>query len=123
MIKLSPYTQYADDRGAFTGITREPWAEVNFVETAAGQVRGDHYHRETRELFFIVAGEIDIEIRHIKTGARTDFTATAGDIFIVEPYENHLFRTRTDARWINMLSEALDETAPDFHQVVSGEKG
>ena len=123
MIKLSPYSSHTDDRGAFTGITRDSWAEVNFVQTTAGQVRGDHYHQETQELFFIVSGEIDIEIRDVKTGVCNEFVARAGDIFIVEPYENHIFRARTDARWINMLSKVLDEESPDFHREGSGEKG
>ena len=122
MIKLDPYMSHSDERGLFTGITRQPWAEINFVETAAGQIRGDHYHRETKELFFIVSGEIHIRIRDVRTGVEKDFTASAGDIFVVEPYENHVFETRTKAAWINMLSKPLDERSPDFHRIDQGEK-
>ncbi|MFB2981693.1 hypothetical protein [Microseira sp. BLCC-F43] len=53
MKKLSPYMRKADARGGFWGITRESWAEINFVETAGNQVRGKYYHKETYELFFI----------------------------------------------------------------------
>lgn len=123
MIRLKPYASHVDDRGTFTGITRDGWAEVNFVETAAGQVRGNHYHRETRELFFILSGEIDIEIRDVNTGVCETFKARSGDIFMVEPYENHIFNARTSASWINMLSKELDEASPDFHREDHGGKG
>ena len=116
MQKLSPYTTRVDERGGFWGITRERWAEVNFIETAARQVRGNHYHKETRELFFIVSGEIDISVYNLLSGEHTEMSVTKGDVFIIEPYELHTFRTRTDAQWINMLSVALDPQNPDFHQ-------
>ena len=54
MERRAPYVAHSDARGRFRGLTRETWAEANFIETGAGQVRGNHYHAETRELFFIV---------------------------------------------------------------------
>jgi dTDP-4-dehydrorhamnose 3,5-epimerase-like enzyme len=117
MERLSPYTSHADPRGSLTGITQDKWGEVNFIETTAHQVRGRHYHKHTRELFFIVSGTINIEIVDVKTGRQSEFQACKGDIFIVEPYEFHTFHTLTDAQWINMLSMAMDPTEPDFHRM------
>lgn len=117
MQKLSTYVKRSDDRGGFWGITQERWAEVNFVETAAGQVRGNHYHKETRELFFIISGEIEIVVTDLRSGERTEISVKKGDIFIIEPFELHTFRTKTDAQWLNMLSKPHDPQAPDFHQV------
>ena len=114
---LSPYMQNSDERGCFMGITRDQWAEVNFIETVANQVRGNHYHKQTRELFFIVAGEVEIVVENTLSGERHEFCARKGDMFVVEPYELHTFRTRTDAQWINMLSQALDPHTPDFHRL------
>jgi oxalate decarboxylase/phosphoglucose isomerase-like protein (cupin superfamily) len=96
------------------GITREPWAEANFVRTAAGHARGNHYHRITTELFFVVRGEIEVAVHHVETGHAETFVAGPGDVFVVEPYELHVFTARTDAEWINMLSVAHDQDAPDF---------
>lgn len=116
MQKLSPYLNKVDERGGFWGITQERWAEVNFIETAARQVRGNHYHKETRELFFIISGEIEITIRDLRSGECSEMLVGKGDVFIIEPYELHTFRTRTDAQWINMLSQPVDQQNPDFHQ-------
>lgn len=116
MERRAPYQAHSDARGSFRGLTREAWSEVNFIETRAGQVRGNHYHAETRELFFIVRGEIRVEVEHLETGERTEFTAGAGDIFVIEPMEFHVFRTLTDAQWINMLSRPMDPDRPDLHR-------
>ena len=118
MQKLSPYFKRLDERGGFLGITQESWAEVNFIETRANQVRGNHYHKETRELFFIVSGEIEVVIEDLNSGKHSELSFRKGDVFIIEPYEVHTFRTRTDAQWINMLSKPMDLQNPDFHQVV-----
>lgn len=119
MQRLSTYMTRQDERGGFWGITQEGWAEVNFIETAAGQVRGNHYHKETRELFFIVSGEIEIVVDDLRSGAHHEMTVTKGDVFIIEPYELHTFRTRTAAQWINMLSVPVDPQQPDFHHVAN----
>ena len=117
MQHLSCYSQNTDSRGGFFGITRDPWCEVNFIETVAGAVRGGHYHKETREMFFIIAGEIDIELLHIHTDIKNSFTAKKGDMFIIDPFELHTFKCRTASQWINMLSKPLDAVNPDFHRV------
>jgi dTDP-4-dehydrorhamnose 3,5-epimerase-like enzyme len=115
--KLSTYITRLDERGGFWGITQERWAEVNFIETAARQVRGNHYHKETRELFFIISGEIEVVIDDLKSGEHLEMSVGKGDVFIIEPYELHTFHTKTDAQWINMLSKPIDAQNPDFHQV------
>ena len=104
-----------DERGGFVGITQDHWAEVNFIETKALQVRGSHYHKETRELFFIISGEIDIVIDDLVSGKHSEMSVSKGDVFIIEPYEVHTFHTKTDAQWINMLSQPVDPESPDFH--------
>ena len=118
---LTPYISKRDARGGFLGITQEPWAEANFIETTAQQVRGNHYHKETRELFFIVSGEVDVVVDDLRSGEHVEASFSQGDIFIIEPYELHAFHTRTDAQWINMLSQPLDQDNPDFHHVATDE--
>ena len=119
MQKLSPYISRPDERGGFLGITQESWAEINFIETRANQVRGNHYHKETRELFFIVSGEIEVVIEDLNSGEHLELSFSKGDVFIIEPFELHTFRTKTDAQWINMLSKPMDQQNPDFHRVAN----
>ena len=120
MQKLSPYFASQDERGGFVGITQEHWAEINFIETKAQQVRGGHYHKETRELFFVISGKIDVVIEDLKSGKQLEMSVGKGDVFVIEPYELHTFYVRTDAEWINMLSQPLDQENPDFHRPAEG---
>lgn len=108
-----------DHRGCFWTALDQPWAEVNYVETLANKVRGNHYHQYTYELFFIISGEIEISIESLQSGERTTFLATKGEQILIEPYELHTFRTKTNAQWIAMLSQKIDPHNPDFHRLPS----
>lgn len=114
---LARYISREDDRGLFWGISQEPWIrEINYVETVAGEVRGNHYHTETREMFFIIDGRVRVVVHNIQTGAKDEHFFEKGDIFIIDPYEVHTFYTLTDTKWINMLSKPIQQDHPDFHR-------
>jgi len=117
MIRLEPYFRFDDDRGAFLGISQgSAWREANMVETRKGMTRGGHYHKHTSELFFILEGAVKIDLLDIRTGEERQLTAEKGEIFIVEPGEVHTFCALTDAVWINMLSQPMDQNDPDVFE-------
>ena len=116
MRMLAPYKQFSDPRGSFLGIVNsDHWEEFNYVETKAGETRGGHYHKETRELFFIIDGEIDIQIEDMNHVKRNSFRVGPGAIFVVDPLEVHIFTCRTACRWINVLSRRIDDQFHDIH--------
>lgn len=118
MKRLKPYVIFEDNRGVFLGITHDHiWKEINIIETFANTIRGSHYHKFTTELFYIIEGDIDVEIYNLKDiSQKIEFKAKKGDIFIVEPFEVHTFKVNIDSRWINMLSEILNKEAPDIYR-------
>lgn len=109
-----------DHRGCFWTALDYQWTEINYVETLANKVRGNHYHKKTFELFFIISGEIEIIVESLNSGEQETFLATKGEQILIEPYELHTFRTKTDAQWIAMLSEKIDPDNPDFHKLADG---
>ena len=114
---LSSYLYRADERGLFLGISQEQWIqEINYIETVAGVVRGNHYHTETWEVFFIIDGRVRVVVYHMNTENREEHFFEKGGIFFIEPYEVHTFYTLADAKWINMLSKPLKEEDPDFQR-------
>lgn len=118
---FEPYKKFEDGKGTFTGIVNSGlWEEINYVETAAGKVRGGHYHRETRELFFIIEGDIDITVTDLDGNVTHAFSASRGSIFIIEPLEVHTFVCRTDCRWINIMSRRIDDQFHDIHPLTHG---
>jgi len=115
MKKINPYQVREDSRGHLVGIMNEgTWEEFNYLETKSGEVRGNHYHKYARELFFIIEGEIDVEISQTN-GTTLKERMTSGDIFIIEPLENHTFYCLTETKWINALSKRFEEGSPDIY--------
>ena len=108
------WSRTTGDRSAGSHSKRGPRSITS--RRRAGEVRGNHYHARTRELFFIVSGRVEVIVENLHSGSRQAFTARKGDAFIVEPFEVHTFTTRTKAQWINMLSRRLDPDEPDFHR-------
>ena len=114
MQHIVAYMSHEDQRGLIRGITQDCWHEINYVETCAGGIRGGHYHKETHELFYILDGMVNIVIRNTQTGDVSNFTATTGEIILIEPFEHHTFTARVATRWLNMLSIPHNPQQPDF---------
>lgn len=110
------YKQFTDNRGLFFGIVNSGlWEEVNYIETHSGQVRGGHYHKETRELFFIIDGEIDVTIQNLRDNNLAHIIAKKGSLFVIDPFEIHTFKCKTDCKWLNILSKRIDDQFHDIH--------
>ncbi len=116
------YFKYEDPRGSIQGLINSgSWREVNLITSSKNSIRGDHYHKETIELFIILEGEIEVisqrVVNNALMGNDTHFIVRSGDVFMVEPFCNHIFVVREDSKWINMLSEPIDKVSPDIHRV------
>ncbi len=115
MKKLDYYTHFEDARGKLLGLLNEgQWEEINYLETRSGETRGNHYHSHTVEVFFIISGVIDVEIRQ-PDGVTLNEHLVSGDVLKIEPGEVHTFHCTTDTRWINVLSSRFDPLNPDIH--------
>lgn len=111
MKRLDNYMNFSDARGEICGIVQQgSWQEMNYVTTKANVLRGNHYHKETRELIFVVSGRIKLTVRDIISGSPDEtFFFAAGEAFIIEPMENHSIETLEDSAWINLLSRAMND--------------
>jgi quercetin dioxygenase-like cupin family protein len=116
---LEPRPIASDPRGSIEGLLDfGPWEEVNRIRSAAGAVRGNHYHRETLEAFIVLSGEITLALQRVVDGRLTGPVERrrvgAGAVFVIEQGVNHLFTVERDAEWLNLLSRRLDPKAPDL---------
>jgi len=114
------YKIFEDSRGFFKGlINTKTWQEINYLSTVSNQIRGNHYHKYTDELFFILEGEIKIIVREVLNDGTLDndikeFRATKGDVFIIEKMTHHCFEIINDSSWINALTLKMDNERPDI---------
>ncbi len=113
---LEMYVIHEDPRGIFRGITNKyTWGEINYIETEKNVVRGNHFHKFTKELFYILEGRVRMTIRNLFTDEVHVSEVGPNAVFIVDPYEVHTFTTLEDSKSLNMLSHNLDEHEPDIH--------
>jgi uncharacterized protein YkuJ len=64
--------------------------EVAYHTHTKGEPHQDHFHKEQREVTFIIEGEMICNGKHLK----------ANDIFVIEPYEVSIVEFLTDIKVI-----------------------
>lgn len=115
--KQKPYFIKKDQRGLIYGISQNlVWKEINYIESKIDTVRGNHYHKKAIEGFFIISGEMKIDIFNIKSKIKETFIAKKGNIFVINPYEIHTFTMLKKSSWINMLTVPMDSEKSDIYQ-------
>lgn len=118
--RIQPYFNQSDDRGSILGLLNTgTWREMNIISSEAGAVRGNHYHMNTEECFFILSGRIRVVFRRpLDSGGweEDEKVFIEGDVFVVYPNVEHVFYIMQDSHWINLLSDALDKDHPDIHR-------
>lgn len=118
---LENYTQILDSRGFMKGLINQGnWKELNFFFTKSGQIRGNHYHKVTEELFIILKGKIEIELTSVNSeGINNNHSKKVivknGDVFIIKKNTRHTFHILQDTEWINGLSKKMDKKNPDIY--------
>ena len=117
------YFHNADSRGLIKGIINEGnWQEINYFETTKNQIRAEHYHKETDELFIILKGKIKITLEKIdnngnRSSKKENYEIKKDDIFVISRMTYHIFEILENSIWINALSKKMDLSNPDIHSI------
>jgi mannose-6-phosphate isomerase-like protein (cupin superfamily) len=119
MIKfIDHYFQYSDERGSLLGLINQGnWEEINLITSQQDVIRGNHYHKDTIELFIILDGEIEVTVNLIDSQLSETYTVHGGDVFIIEPMVNHTFNVKKDSQWLNALNKKTNQEHPDIHRI------
>lgn len=86
---LKPDFEFNDDRGKLLQLLHGEIAQVNYVESNPSSLRGGHYHKLSKETFFIIDGEVDVTVR--KDGKEESYSFKSGDMFSIEKNVTHSF--------------------------------
>jgi len=122
IIFIKEYFQHSDHRGSIKGLVNFGcWEEVNIIESEPNVVRGNHYHKDTDELFIILDGKIKITLQNIldeKLGGKgKEYVVKKGDVFLIQKNIHHMFEILEYSRWLNVLSVKTDDDNPDIIRV------
>lgn len=88
---IKPIFEHADERGKLVQLCRGGYEQINVLYNNAGTVRGGHYHKISRETFFVLSGSVHVELQkelQINT-EKTLHKFACGDFFVIEPLTVH----------------------------------
>lgn len=105
---IRPDFNLTDGRGSLTQLVHHGWNQVNYIESAAGAFRGDHYHLQNKEAFFVISGGFRLSLKHRNTGEKADYDIKAGDFFIIYPNVNHSFDFIQKTTLISMYDKGVE---------------
>ena len=116
--KRAPYMKRLDDRGGFWGITQDGWAEVNFIETTAHQVRGNHYHKIKREYVYVLSGNVLLVLEDLETRARETLELTTGNLVLIPPGIVHALQVKESGMAVEFSADRFDASDTYRSQLV-----
>lgn len=95
---------FEDARGTITDIfVKEPKEHCTIIFTKKGGVRGNHYHKLSRQHDFIVSGKMKVFGQNVGDIAITETTIGPNDLVIWEPNEIHEFVALEDSVFITFV--------------------
>ena len=101
--------KFKDERGEITQLVHDNWKQVNYITTRAGVKRGDHYHKNNEEAFFIISGELELDLEDINSGEAETHIIKTGDFFVIRRNLNHGFKFLKDTDLISMYSNGVEQ--------------
>ena len=104
---IEPDFIFEDDRGLLAQLTHQPYGQVNAVYSKKGAIRGNwHYHKTTKETFFIVSGEVEVSLR--LNDQQEKHTFKTGDMFIIPENVRHTFDYKEDTYLVAMYTSCVE---------------
>jgi len=104
---IKPEFVHADDRGSLTQIVSKlKWAQVNYIDSKPSSIRGNHYHKFNRELFFVIEGKFILTLE--LDGKKLVYEMIKNDIFIIEPLVRHSFEYLDNTKLITMYNKGVE---------------
>lgn len=104
---LEPDFSFEDNRGVLTQITHEPFAQTNCVFTRKGSIRGGfHYHRFSKEVFYIISGSVRVYLRYNSTEEEHVFRS--GDMFMIPENVKHSFEYIDDTYLVVFYTQRVE---------------
>lgn len=104
---LKPDFEYEDERGKLTQLVREGFSQFNIIFSKAGAFRGNHYHKENSEAFYVINGRFDVTVEI--NGKSGTFTFSQGEMFLIPPFVNHSFLYHTDTLLASMYDIGVEK--------------
>lgn len=94
--------QFADGRGCLVQLVHDGYRQINVISSKKGTTRGGHYHKENREAFYIVSGQLVVTVNG------TAHRFKEGGFFGIEENDLHSFFFEEDTVLVSMYSTGVE---------------
>lgn len=106
--RIEPEFSFLDSRGELTQLVSKGYAQVNILHSKAGTVRGDHYHKQCTEAFYVIEGSVCIEVQDGAICERETFLK--GDFFCVMPGIMHSLRFEKNCTMVQLYDVPVENS-------------
>ena len=100
---------FVDERGSLTQIVSDGWKQVNYITSKQGTLRGNHYHKNNNEAFYVIEGAFELNLINTKTKETENYSIKSGDFFKIGPYISHSFSFKKDTQLISFYDNGVVE--------------
>ncbi|MBR0414508.1 MAG: cupin domain-containing protein [Clostridia bacterium] len=105
--KLTTDFEYEDERGLICQICHGDIAQVNYVFSKKGAVRGRfHYHKTAKEQFYVIRGKLHLEA--YRGECKEEYVFQTGDVFLIENQVRHNFTYLEDTALVSMYDTCVE---------------
>jgi mannose-6-phosphate isomerase-like protein (cupin superfamily) len=103
---LKPDFEFHDERGTLFQLIHGNCNQVNYVESQPNSVRGGHYHKLNKEIFYVIEGVFTVTAE--LNGNRETMSFKTGDMFSIDAYVIHSFEYKEFSRLIVMYDKGIE---------------
>ena len=98
--RLAPDFAFEDTRGKLTQLVHGGYTQINVLKSRKGVFRGGHFHKVSREAFFVVSGQVEVTFE--KAEEQQTVLFQPGDFFRIPPLVVHSMRFFEDCTLVAM---------------------
>lgn len=114
---LKPEFVHSDIRRTIKQLVTADLKQINMYTANKDAILGNHFHKETNEFFFVIKGQVYLELYNILSGERTSKIFDSGDMFVVNPMEVHTIECMTDVKLMTFLDKPYSDKYPDIYKM------
>jgi mannose-6-phosphate isomerase-like protein (cupin superfamily) len=85
-----------------------PIRHLCYVELRTGMVRGNHFHKLRREYFYVIAGELAVQLEDVSTKESVRVEVRPGDMLFIEPGVAHALNPLNEGHALEYAAEPFD---------------
>lgn len=100
--------RFTDDRGFIQNILHSPINSVAIIESKAGSVRSNHYHKTDSHYLYVLSGKVEYSERHINGSNVIVKTYGPGEMFFTGPQKVHKVMFLEDTVLLSLAKNVRD---------------